>query len=174
VQLREEIRRIQIEVGTTTLFVTHDQEEALAVADRVGVMRAGRLEQLGPPDEIYLRPATPFVADFVGLSNRLPGTVAGATITVLGTTLPLVDSETASAGPATALIRPETVDVLVDPAGTAHVLAASFLGPMSRVSVVLADDTVVVAQVPSSRIGELAPGTAVRLEFRPVPVAVSA
>ncbi len=71
VQLRDEIRRIQLDVGTTTLFVTHDQEEALAVADRVGVMSAGRLEQLAPPTELYSRPATRFVAEFVGLSNRL-------------------------------------------------------------------------------------------------------
>ncbi|MDT5034048.1 MAG: putative spermidine/putrescine transport system ATP-binding protein, partial [Actinoplanes sp.] len=63
VQLRDEIRRIQTEVGTTTLFVTHDQEEALAIADRVGVMKAGRLEQLAPPAEVYLQPATAFVAD---------------------------------------------------------------------------------------------------------------
>ena len=70
-QLRDQIRRIQLEVGITTLFVTHDQEEALAIADRVGVMRAGRLEQLAPPTEVYSRPATSFVAEFVGLSNRL-------------------------------------------------------------------------------------------------------
>ena len=68
-QLRDEIRRIQLEVGITTLFVTHDQEEALAIADRVGVMREGRLEQLAPPTEVYSRPATSFVAEFVGLSQ---------------------------------------------------------------------------------------------------------
>src|SRR3954471_19918244 len=79
VQLRDEIRRIQTSVGTTTLFVTHDQEEALAVADRVGVMRAGKLEQLASPAEIYQKPASAFVADFVGLSNRLPGEVSGGT-----------------------------------------------------------------------------------------------
>ena len=77
VQLRDEIRRVQLEVGTTTLFVTHDQEEALAIADRVGVMNAGRLEQLAPPAELYSAPATRFVGEFVGLSNRLPATVAG-------------------------------------------------------------------------------------------------
>ena len=71
VQLREEIRRIQLEVGTTTLFVTHDQEEALAVADQVGVMRAGRLEQIAAPREVYERPVTPFVAEFVGLTSRV-------------------------------------------------------------------------------------------------------
>src|SRR2546421_24078 len=77
-RLRDEIRRVQLEVGITALFVTHDQEEALAIADRVGVMQSGRLEQLGPPTTIYSRPATPFVAEFVGLTNRLPGVVRGA------------------------------------------------------------------------------------------------
>ncbi|MBF9128306.1 ABC transporter ATP-binding protein, partial [Plantactinospora sp. S1510] len=91
VQLRDEIRRIQLEVGTTTLFVTHDQEEALAVADRVGVMRGGRLEQLATPAEIYLRPASAFVADFVGLSNRIPArTAPDGTVRILDQTLPLV------------------------------------------------------------------------------------
>ncbi len=72
-QLREEIRRIQIMVGITTLFVTHDQEEALAMGDRVGVMSAGRLEQIAPPAELYDRPQTRFVAEFVGLTNRIAG-----------------------------------------------------------------------------------------------------
>ena len=76
VQLRDEIRRVQVEVGTTTLFVTHDQEEALAIADRVGVMNAGRLDQIAPPAELYDAPATPFVGQFVGLSNRIPTQVA--------------------------------------------------------------------------------------------------
>ncbi len=70
-QLRDEIRRVQLEVGTTTLFVTHDQEEALAVADRVGVMNAGRLDQIDAPAELYAHPATRFVAEFVGLNNLL-------------------------------------------------------------------------------------------------------
>ncbi len=84
-RLRDEIRRVQLEVGITTLFVTHDQEEALAIADRVGVMNAGHLEQLGPPTEIYSRPATPFVAEFVGLTNRLAGEVKAGKVEVRGT-----------------------------------------------------------------------------------------
>ena len=76
-QLRDEIRRVQLEVGTTTLFVTHDQEEALAVADRVGVMSQGRLEQLAAPADLYANPATPFVAEFVGLNNKVPAEVSG-------------------------------------------------------------------------------------------------
>src|SRR4029453_10945471 len=104
-------KRIQTEGGTTALFVTHDQEEALAVADRVGVMRAGRLEQLGTPADVYLKPAPPFGADFVGLSNRLPGRLDGDGVVVLGTRLPLVSP--AAQGPeVTALARPESVDVL--------------------------------------------------------------
>ena len=178
VQLRDEIRRIQLEVGTTTLFVTHDQEEALAMADRVGVMRAGRLEQLGPPEEIYRRPATAFVADFVGLSNRVPGTVDGDTVEVLGTRLPLVDpgsvTGTGAGRAATALVRPESVDLVVEADGGARVLAASFLGPTSRVTVALRDDTLIVAQVGSSQLTELPVGTEVRVVLRPVPVVVSA
>ena len=71
-QLREQIRSLQQRLGTTTLFVTHDQEEALSMADRVGVMRDGTLEQIATPDELYDRPATPFVAEFVGIMNRIP------------------------------------------------------------------------------------------------------
>src|SRR4051812_32292693 len=75
VQLREEIRRIQLELGITTLYVTHDQEEALAVSDHVAVMYRGRIEQMGAPAEMYSAPATPFVAEFIGTMNRLEATV---------------------------------------------------------------------------------------------------
>jgi putative spermidine/putrescine transport system ATP-binding protein len=169
VQLRDEIRRIQTEVGTTTLFVTHDQEEALAIADRVGVMRAGRLEQLATPSEVYLRPATAFVADFVGLSNRLPGTVTGDTVDVLGHRLPLVSPR--PDGAVTALIRPEAIEVTPDPDSAIRVLTSSFLGSLSRVTVTV-DDHPVVAQVPSGRLPELAPGTGVRITIQPVAVAL--
>ena len=107
VQLRDEIRRVQIEVGTTTLFVTHDQEEALAVADRVGVMNAGRLEQLAPPAELYSAPATKFVGEFVGLSNRIPATVAGGVAHVLGRDVPVLPGS--ADGPGLALVRPEAL-----------------------------------------------------------------
>jgi putative spermidine/putrescine transport system ATP-binding protein len=170
VQLRDEIRRIQTEVGTTTLFVTHDQEEALAIADRVGVMRSGRLEQLAAPAEVYLRPASAFVADFVGLSNRLPGIVEGDTVTVLGTRLPLV--QPATGGPdVTALVRPESIGVAPDPGGDARVLSTAFLGPTSRVTVEVAG-SVVIAQVSGESLAELTVGTPVRIDLRPVPVAL--
>ena len=104
VQLRDEIRRIQLEVGTTTLFVTHDQEEALAVADRVGVMRGGRLEQIAAPEELYSRPVNDFVADFVGVTNRLAGDADAQSATVLGGSVPLL-AGSATSGPVTVLVR---------------------------------------------------------------------
>jgi len=79
VEMRQEIRRVQRSLGITTLYVTHDQEEALALSDRIAVMNAGALEQIGNPLEIYRNPATTFVADFIGHTNFLPGTVESAT-----------------------------------------------------------------------------------------------
>jgi putative spermidine/putrescine transport system ATP-binding protein len=175
-QLRDQIRRIQLEVGITTLFVTHDQEEALAIADRVGVMREGRIEQLGPPTEIYSRPGSPFVAEFVGLTNRLAGTVSGTTVTVRGRDLPLVDTSTPP-GPATALVRPEAVTLAsssADESGplTGTVIAVTFLGATSRVTVDLGDATI-MAQLPTSDAHALRAGSRVTLAIRPDPVLVS-
>jgi putative spermidine/putrescine transport system ATP-binding protein len=79
-----DLRRILREVGTTAIFVTHDQDEALTMSDRIAVMYRGRIEQLGTPAEIYHRPATPFALDFVGLSSRLDGTVAAEASGIVG------------------------------------------------------------------------------------------
>ncbi len=176
-QLRDEIRRIQLEVGITTLFVTHDQEEALAIADRVGVMRDGRLEQLAPPTDVYSRPATSFVAEFVGLSNRLDGDVKGGEVTVRGITLPLVERDVPD-GQAVALIRPEAVGLASDAAAesgplTGTVIAVTFLGATSRVTVDLGD-TRVLAQLPTSDATTLTAGGRVTLTIRRDPVLVSA
>ncbi len=75
VQVRGELRRLQNRLGTTALYVTHDQDEAMSLSDRIAVMRAGQVEQVGTPEEIYARPASLFVADFVGQVNALPGRV---------------------------------------------------------------------------------------------------
>ncbi|MDZ5660449.1 ABC transporter ATP-binding protein [Nocardioides sp. zg-1308] len=172
VQLRDEIRRVQIEVGTTTLFVTHDQEEALAVADRVGVMNAGRLEQLAPPAELYSAPASRFVGEFVGLSNRVPARVTGEVASVLGRDVPVLPGS--ATGEGVALVRPESVSVVADPAGPATVATVMFLGPLSRVTCTLADGTDVVSQLASSEALRLEPGDRVRLEVAPAPVLVVA
>jgi putative spermidine/putrescine transport system ATP-binding protein len=176
-QLRDQIRRIQLEVGITTLFVTHDQEEALAIADRVGVMQDGRLEQLAPPTEVYSRPATAFVAEFVGLSNRLAGTVSGSTVTVRGRDLPLVDHSTPP-GPAIALVRPEAVTLASESTGESGplagtVIASTFLGATSRVTVDLGDTTI-LAQLSTADAMEHPAGSRVSLTIRPDPVLVSA
>jgi putative spermidine/putrescine transport system ATP-binding protein len=179
-QLRDEIRRIQLEVGITTLFVTHDQEEALAIADRVGVMREGRLEQLAPPTEVYTRPATSFVAEFVGLSNRLAGEVRGGEVIVRGCRLPLVEQDTPD-GQVVALVRPEAVSLAsrAPESGiesgplTGTVIAITFLGATSRVTVDLGD-TRIMAQLPTSEASALAAGSRVVLAIRPDPVLVSA
>jgi putative spermidine/putrescine transport system ATP-binding protein len=174
-RLRDEIRRVQMDVGITTLFVTHDQEEALAIADRVGVMQSGKLEQLGPPTAVYSRPATPFVADFVGLTNRLAGTVRRGVVEVRGTEIPLVQPDVAD-GPATALVRPEAVTFAGD-GDTADgplvgtVIAVAFLGAVSRVTVDLGDTTI-LAQLPTSAAADHPAGTRVRLALRPDPVLV--
>ncbi|MGV0810444.1 ABC transporter ATP-binding protein [Mycolicibacterium boenickei] len=170
-QLRDEIRRVQLEVGTTTLFVTHDQEEALAVADRVGVMSQGKLEQLAPPAELYARPSTPFVAEFVGLHNKLPAQVSRGRARLLGTEVPtLGGSVTTGAG--TAMVRPESVTVRADPAGRAVVASVSFLGPISRVYVTLPGGTVIHAQLPSSQARRFEPGAAVSVGLEQAPVLV--
>ena len=144
VQLREEIRRIQTDLGITTLFVTHDQEEALAVADRVAVMRAGTIEQIGTPEELYSSPANAFVADFVGLSNRIPAVVSGRSVEVLGSTLDLL-GESLGQAEVVALVRPE--DILLAATGIpADVVTTSFLGSLRRTTVRLQSGLLVSIQ----------------------------
>jgi putative spermidine/putrescine transport system ATP-binding protein len=167
-QLRDEIRRIQTEVGITTVFVTHDQDEALALADRVAVIFAGRLEQIAPPAELYERPATARVADFVGLSNRLRGVAGQGVATVLGARVPLLPGS-ATEGPVTVLVRPEAVELIHDPAGPDRVVAVTFLGSIARAQVGLADGTVVLAQVPAAAVREFQPGDAVRVGVATTP-----
>jgi putative spermidine/putrescine transport system ATP-binding protein len=175
-QLRDEIRRIQLEVGITTLFVTHDQEEALAIADRVGVMKDGRLEQLANPTEVYSRPATSFVAEFVGLTNRLEGEVRGGRVTVRGVSLPLVDPTTPN-GRVIALVRPEAVTLASDSSeGTnpliGAVIATTFLGATSRITVDLGDATI-MAQLGTAEAAGHPAGSRVSLTIRDDPVLVA-
>ncbi len=117
VQMRTEIRRIQQAMGITALYVTHDQDEAMALSDRIVVMNKGRIDQIGRPEEIYRRPATKFVADFIGSSNFLSARVADvadgrARVTVLGSQRELPSSAgAATAADRVVLVRPESVTV---------------------------------------------------------------
>ncbi|MGV8895397.1 MAG: ABC transporter ATP-binding protein [Rhodoglobus sp.] len=144
VQLRDEIRRIQTELGITTVFVTHDQEEALAVADRVAVMRDGVIEQIGTPEELYTTPRTSFVADFVGLSNRMSAEVIDGRVVAHGLSMSLIGQPLPD-GPVTANIRPE--DIVIARVGIpATVVASSFLGSLRRTQVSLDDGSPVSIQ----------------------------
>ena len=172
VQLREEIRRIQLELGITTVFVTHDQAEALSVADRVGVLRAGRLEQIAGPDELYERPATAFVAEFVGTMNRLPARLADGAVELLGTRRPVTGAAPAS-GPVVALVRPESLLVEADAAGPGRVVTRTFSGASTRLLVALPDGTEVRVDVASAASQDLTPGTAVTVRPAERPVLVA-
>jgi putative spermidine/putrescine transport system ATP-binding protein len=172
VQLREEIRRIQLALGITTVFVTHDQAEALSVADRVGVLRAGRLEQVASPDELYERPATAFVAEFVGTMNRLPALLAGGEVQLLGTRRPVAVAAPAP-GVVVALVRPESLVVAADPAGSGRVVTRTFSGASTRVLVALADGVEVRVDVASAVSSDLTPGTAVSVTPADRPVLVA-
>ena len=176
VTLREEIRRLQRELGITTLFVTHDQEEALSVADRVAVLRAGRVEQCATPADLYQRPATAFVAEFVGTMNRIPGTVAGDRVRVLGRALPItgdaVAGEASGAGEVDVLLRPEAITVT--PGAGAVLLTSSFLGATTRLTARLPDGTLVKVDLPTSAASALVPGAEVALTPPDGPVLVAA
>jgi putative spermidine/putrescine transport system ATP-binding protein len=138
-QLRAEIRSIQQRLEITTLFVTHDQSEALSVADRVGVMRSGRLEQLDTPENVYRQPATQFVAEFVGAMNRLPGRIGdNKDVQVLGQRLTVLNPNGYKPGEAVdALLRPEAIEIVPDPAGPGTVTDRTFLGSAVRLEVTL-------------------------------------
>jgi putative spermidine/putrescine transport system ATP-binding protein len=146
-QLRGEIRRLQQRLGITTLFVTHDQSEALSIADRVGVMQSGRLEQIDTPENVYRHPATAFVADFVGAMNRLPGRIGdGPEVQVLGQRLEVLNPDGRRPGDAVdALLRPEAIAIVPDPAGPGEIIERTFFGSSVRLTVALdAGHTVLV------------------------------
>jgi putative spermidine/putrescine transport system ATP-binding protein len=147
-QLRAEIRSLQQRLGITTLFVTHDQSEALSIADRVGVMRSGRLEQLDTPENVYRRPTTQFVAEFVGAMNRLPGRIGvNDEVQVLGQRLTVLNSNGQKPGEAVeVLLRPEAFEIVPDPAGPGTVTDRTFLGSAVRLEVTLDTDQKVLVE----------------------------
>ncbi|MET9232635.1 ABC transporter ATP-binding protein [Lentzea sp. NPDC003310] len=168
VTLRDEIRRIQTELGMTTLFVTHDQEEALAVSDRVGVMSHGRLEQLDVPSVVYREPKTAFVAQFVGVTNSVEAKAEGQTVVVGGVTLP-VSHDQPSGSDVRLIVRPEDIGVSAhdgDSGGkiVGDVLTQSFLGPVTRISVRVGEQVLRIDQ-PSNTASAYQPGTRVALDL---------
>jgi spermidine/putrescine transport system ATP-binding protein len=129
--LQLQLKRVQREVGITFVYVTHDQEEAFFMSDRVAIMNEGRIEQLGAPREIYERPSTEFVADFVGVSNRVPGTVVGrsaggsweAELDGIGRVVAAGVPSLAPGDTVTAIVRPEAITL--SPPRTCSVVASA-------------------------------------------------
>ena len=179
-QMREEIRELQLRLGLTVVYVTHDQQEAMAVSDRIIVMNAGRIEQDGAPRDLYERPATPFLARFMGESNPARGTVrrldAERVSATLGDIELVVPNVGAPDGPATFAIRPEaiTVESAPGPAGALKgtVAKSSYVGTHMEYTI----DTAAGALFATCPRVErpLAPGAAVALVLAPRGVIVVA
>jgi len=158
-QLRLDLRALQQRVGITSVYVTHDQAEAMTLADRVAVMDRGRVAQLGSPREIYDEPATRFVADFVGRANFLPGTVRGRdgarlVVDVLGRVRTIAAAPGAQdASAVEVMIRPEAIQLTVAGAPdtvAARVVRASFLGANALYQLA-SDSGELVASLPLDR-----------------------
>jgi len=174
VQLREEIRAIQTRLGITTLYVTHDQEEAMAISDRVAVLSRGRIEQIGTPAEIYENPATPFVAGFVGTMNHLEATVRDGhdgLVEYHGVRLRIDAARGRDPGTSVlVLVRPEVVEVRpVEEGGgiKGRIHAQSFMGPVTRLKIALEGGDELIADVPSARARAFRTGTEVAVTFPP-------
>ncbi len=177
-----ELKRIQREVGITFIYVTHDQEEALTMSDRIAVMNAGNVEQIGSPTEIYDRPSTVFVASFIGQANLWSGRQTGRTnrdyveVEVLGSTLKARPGDTTieAGGQATLMVRPERVRVSLDePTGDVATVRATvrdltFQGPVVRLSLSAPDESTIVAHVgPEQQLPLLRPGDEVHVGWDP-------
>ncbi len=159
-RLREQLRRLQVERGPTTLLATADDALALAVADRVAVLHAGRVEQVGTPEDLYERPATAFVAGAIGTMNRIPAVLGDGDVEFLGVRREVIGATTRR-GAATALVRPEALEVEADTRGRGRVVTRTFSGATTRLAVALPGGREVQADVPGAADPGLTPGTAV-------------
>jgi spermidine/putrescine transport system ATP-binding protein len=170
-QMQLELKRIQHEVGITFVHVTHDQEEAMTMADTIAVMDQGHIEQLGPPAELYERPTTAFVAGFLGISNMLPGTVEGPDAVRLANGTVVRAHVDGKRGPVAAGVRPEKITI--GDGGGANSLEGTiaetaYIGVATQVVVDTAAGTVqVFAQNIDSGGRVPPPGSNVRLSWSP-------
>ena len=135
-ELRQWLRQLHDEIHVTTLFVTHDQEEALEVADRVAILRDGRIEQIGTPEEIYDNPATPFVYDFLGNVNLFSGRVRDGTVIIGETEFAAPETAGETDTDAVAFVRPHDIRIMREPSGQktfpARVNHFNAVGPLAN------------------------------------------
>ncbi|HTQ51175.1 MAG TPA: sulfate ABC transporter ATP-binding protein [Candidatus Acidoferrales bacterium] len=135
-ELRRWLRKLHDEIHITTLFVTHDQEEALEVADRVAILRDGRIEQIGTPEEIYDNPASPFVYDFLGNVNLFSGRVREGTVIIGETEFAVEETAGETDTDAVAFVRPHDIRIMREPNGQktfpARILRCNAAGPMAN------------------------------------------
>ncbi len=175
VSLRAEIRRLQKQLGITSVYVTHDQAEAMALSDRIVVMNAGRIEQAGTPDEIYARPTSRFVADFIGRANFLPAEVlelgpSGATVRVAGTVIGGIPADPAVKAGAfgTVVVRPQAMQVSATGEGyPARVRTATYLGNMVEYELTFGEHALILEDYTVAPGHVLAEGSEARWSFAP-------
>lgn len=174
VSLRDEIRIIQKELGITAIFVTHDQEEALSISDRIAVFSVGQIEQFGSAREIYGSPASAFVAQFVGDGNRFRAKVTSSGLEFFGTVVAAKTHKLPVGADVQVVIRPENTRFVPNHEATGSlagvVIAQQFQGAQTRVIATLdrhqGTTEVVIADYPSNETVELLPGTRIELSFR--------
>jgi ABC-type Fe3+/spermidine/putrescine transport system ATPase subunit len=170
--LRFEIKRIQQESGITTVYVTHDQEEALAISDRVALMNAGRIEQIGTPGQIYSRPATLFTANFVGVNNLISGDYMGEDIfRWAGGRVTVVQHDGLTPGEYNLSIRPEKLKIVRTSEKQVNVVKGIcrgkvFLGPLVRLAVECSGEMFIVDLL-NEDLQEITPGQDMELYFDP-------
>jgi sulfate transport system ATP-binding protein len=176
-ELRRWLRKLHEEIHITTLFVTHDQEEALEVADRVAILRAGRIEQIGSPEEIYDNPATPFVYDFLGNVNLFSGRARDGEAVIGDSELAVPGTSGESDTPAVAFVRPHDIRVAREPAGSAwlaaRVIRSNAAGPLANLELERLDThELFTVQLSKEQFRELQPraGEQVFVELRNVKV----
>ena len=167
VQMRVEIRRLQQELGTTSLYVTHDQVEAMTLADRLIVMNAGNVDQIGPPLELYERPATVFVAGFIGspAMNLVPARLGSNGISIGDVVMPLCGANGEPGRPVTVGLRPENLEIADDGPLRLQVELLERLGADTIVHGRLDGDIRLVARAPGAVVLSL--GETLRLAVRP-------
>ena len=180
-QMQLEIKRIHRELGTTIVYVTHDQEEAMTMSDRICLMNGGRIEQLGSPDDLYFRPRTVFVADFLGESNLLPGVVAG--VAAAGVDVSLKDTAITIRGtasgtapskgtPVRVMVRPQNLAVSAEPPApgdlTATLIDSMITGSLTKLYMQGPIEALIVAAFPTAQgAARYSAGEQLSLRWRP-------